>query len=334
MRGAILFETATIVLCARTTLAQVSNASCGPSYNWMLNSYQQNPCQVAAYLSGVCNPGESDVPALKPGDLYPGPTPQQSNSCRCSSVLYSLLSACAVCQSRGYPSWSIYKHNCSTVYPGLFLGDIPAGTAVEAWAYQNVTKYDGFNVSVAETFSATISQSAQSASPTSQAESSTPIPTQTSQNSALISPSESTSVLKVAWGVIATVCVMSVAAGLALAYKMWHRRKAIAPSAAYEHGYSPILMATSQNTLFTMDRAGSATNGSRSLPSIVTPASGSLVSLPSLLYDLPEPSTYSPAVESSDMFTSQGGHSPLTERIAPLSNFARLVPLRRPGGRW
>ncbi|KAJ7444911.1 hypothetical protein FB451DRAFT_1293817 [Mycena latifolia] len=342
MRSTILFEIAAFLFCFRKTLAQVSNAtsSCGPSYNWMFNSYQQNPCQVAARLAGVCDSGsESDVPILKPGNIYTGPTSYEANQCRCSSIFYSLLSACSICQSRQYLSWSNYSRNCSAIYSGVFIGEIPAGTAVETWAYQNVTEYDGFNASAAEKVAASdisystqhSTQSTSSFSISNHAASSTAISVPQAQDSStLISAAGSVKNKdKITWAVIGTVCAMSIGVGLALAYKLWRRRKGIAPSAVY----APISMASSQHTLFTTDGSGSGGGRGRNPPSIVTPASSSLVSLPSLFYEPSEPSAYSPAVESSDMFTSQGGHSPLNERVVPLSQFVRLVPLRRPGGR-
>jgi len=39
---------------------------------------------------------------LRSGNVYSGPSLTTANACRCSSVYYSLLSACAHCQGRGY----------------------------------------------------------------------------------------------------------------------------------------------------------------------------------------------------------------------------------------
>lgn len=36
-------------------------------------------------------------------------------------------------------SWDQYDQNCSAAYVGVFLPQIPAGTAVPHWAYMNVT---------------------------------------------------------------------------------------------------------------------------------------------------------------------------------------------------
>ena len=42
---------------------------------------------------------------LEPGFVYLGPTIISANSCRCSTVYYSLLSACAYCQNGAYLEW-------------------------------------------------------------------------------------------------------------------------------------------------------------------------------------------------------------------------------------
>jgi hypothetical protein len=40
--------------------------------------------------------------ALDPGYVYLGPDATNANQCRCSSVYYSLLAACSVCQTRNF----------------------------------------------------------------------------------------------------------------------------------------------------------------------------------------------------------------------------------------
>ncbi|KAJ6525641.1 hypothetical protein B0H19DRAFT_1198149 [Mycena capillaripes] len=130
----------TLVLAGITAGEPSTNATCSPSFAWSLNTLGQNPCLVAAYLGSVCDDGLFVVPAL-PNNLgvYEGPTVAQANACGCSSVFYSLLSACADCQSGHILTWSAFKANCSTVYPQIFIGDIPSATRVPHWAYQNIT---------------------------------------------------------------------------------------------------------------------------------------------------------------------------------------------------
>ncbi|KAJ7097753.1 hypothetical protein B0H15DRAFT_822516 [Mycena belliarum] len=136
---------------AGITTAQTTNATCSPSFQWAYNSLNQSPCLVAAFLASVCNDGQFMVPALI-NDLsfYTGPTVAQANACACSSVFYSLLSACADCQSGKVLTWSTFNANCSTVYPQIYKDSIPSGTAVPHWAYQNVTANNGFNITVAQ----------------------------------------------------------------------------------------------------------------------------------------------------------------------------------------
>lgn len=109
---------------------------------------------MAAYLGSVCDDGCTQftltaeavasrnfavflVPALGNNSelgFYQGPTVAQANPCGCSSVFYSLLSACADCQSGKFllyaqvslgrmfhllkyrASWSAFTANCNTVY--------------------------------------------------------------------------------------------------------------------------------------------------------------------------------------------------------------------------
>ncbi|KAF8350579.1 hypothetical protein F5887DRAFT_306747 [Amanita rubescens] len=119
-------------------------------FSWMFNSLNQDPCTVGQNLGEVCNIAYQ-IPPLG-SDLYSylGPSPAAANECRCSSVLYSLLSACAVCQNGQTILWDQYDQNCSAVYVGVFLPQIPARTAVPHWAYMNVTAYDEFNLTYAQ----------------------------------------------------------------------------------------------------------------------------------------------------------------------------------------
>lgn len=57
--------------------------------------------------------------------------------------------ACAACQGGVPISWSSYASSCQPVYVADFNETIPAGTAVEHWAYLNVTQF-GFNATAAQ----------------------------------------------------------------------------------------------------------------------------------------------------------------------------------------
>jgi len=80
----------------------------------MSNTLSQSPCLIAAYLQGQCENGGkslrftlatlsnglnvvvSSVGSLVPGFIYaPG---DGSNACTCSTVTYSMIAACSLCQ--------------------------------------------------------------------------------------------------------------------------------------------------------------------------------------------------------------------------------------------
>jgi hypothetical protein len=52
-------------------------------------------------LRSKCLPDFTLTP-LEEGFIYRGPSVANANRCRCSSVYYSMLSACAYCQGRNY----------------------------------------------------------------------------------------------------------------------------------------------------------------------------------------------------------------------------------------
>ncbi|KDQ17218.1 hypothetical protein BOTBODRAFT_600683 [Botryobasidium botryosum FD-172 SS1] len=138
--------TAALVLGSTSLLVNAqatSNATCIPQYSWMLNSLGQTPCLVSAYVSGVCDAGTWNVPALT-STLYPYNSPSGSgvNDCRCNTVEYQLISACTVCQGGTAPStWASWVQNCpaTEVNIKLFPHTVPQGTAIPAWAYIDST---------------------------------------------------------------------------------------------------------------------------------------------------------------------------------------------------
>ncbi|TFK30081.1 hypothetical protein FA15DRAFT_197163 [Coprinopsis marcescibilis] len=120
--------------------------------HWTINSLGQSPCEVAGLLAQVCTGVRLILPQLPERNEYYGPNSTNQNSCRCSSVLYSLISACAHCQERNYVEWSKYKENCTaamTPHSGSFPFPLPPGVAVPSWAYQDVEKGDTFDISAA-----------------------------------------------------------------------------------------------------------------------------------------------------------------------------------------
>ncbi|KAH9973130.1 hypothetical protein BGW80DRAFT_1560735 [Lactifluus volemus] len=132
----------TLSFFSRHALSQFlkSSAICTlASFDWTYNSMDQSPCEVTAALANPCY-DSSPIPAIPPGYSYSGPRVNDGITCKCSTVVYSLLSACAACQGGSWISWSNYIQNCSgsdLSRPYVFA--IPSGTSVPYWARIDIT---------------------------------------------------------------------------------------------------------------------------------------------------------------------------------------------------
>ncbi|KAF8576241.1 hypothetical protein K439DRAFT_677871 [Ramaria rubella] len=101
-----------IATFGRTVVGQaMSNVTCTTDL-WTFNQLGQSPCLVAAALQVACAGATFNVAPLQPGKEYSGPSPGQASPCVCSTVTFSMISACGVCQSGSIASWSAYKANC------------------------------------------------------------------------------------------------------------------------------------------------------------------------------------------------------------------------------
>ena len=98
--------------------------TCLPGFNWVrwqlkrswikfmtwvlksFNSLGQSPCVIATALADICptSSGYTYGPLL-PGWHWYGPSQSNNNSCLCSTVLYSIMCACAYCQNGGCLEW-------------------------------------------------------------------------------------------------------------------------------------------------------------------------------------------------------------------------------------
>ncbi|RDX52998.1 hypothetical protein OH76DRAFT_61708 [Lentinus brumalis] len=122
------------------------------SYSQMENSKGHSPCLIAAYLLVPCvGPVHAEIPGLNDPDTTPGyggPT-QSTLACGCNTVMYSLLQACTACQPGGYRgvlSWSEYSANCTDPTLLSYPNPIPPGTAIPAWAFQDVRRTGKFDL--------------------------------------------------------------------------------------------------------------------------------------------------------------------------------------------
>jgi len=77
---------------------------------------------------------------LPPNVLHYSPTTSQSNSCTCNTIMYSLMSACSLCQGGRWNTWPQFISNCqNTQPPSTFPNPVPSGTRVPQWALLDVT---------------------------------------------------------------------------------------------------------------------------------------------------------------------------------------------------
>ncbi|TDL21537.1 hypothetical protein BD410DRAFT_898873 [Rickenella mellea] len=210
--------------------AQTTNATCLSTYAFLYNSKGQSPCLVAAYAAGACNGGQYDVSALDVGEHYIGPSTTLVNNCQCSSILYSLMSACGVCQNRTIITWSSWDTNCKNVYLTVYPEDIPSGTAIPAWAYVNVSQSDIFNPNDAMTLSASHDSTA-SLNQVTQTGAGGANPT----NGVTGAKKKSSNTGAIAGGVVGGVVVIALAGLLAffLIRQRNNKRRNMAPSSQY-----------------------------------------------------------------------------------------------------
>ncbi|KAJ7709712.1 hypothetical protein B0H17DRAFT_234035 [Mycena rosella] len=145
------------------------------------------PCLVAAFLETVCEP-PVEVDAIPPNTHYVGPSLSEATLCRCSTVTYSLISACAGCQNRTFIPWTEWATNCSQVEVGRFLQTIPPEVVIPSWAFLDVTKTANIFNPILANLSLSQSSSSASASATSSSKSIAPTPPSASTPVTLPSP--------------------------------------------------------------------------------------------------------------------------------------------------
>ncbi|KAI1783247.1 hypothetical protein LXA43DRAFT_355268 [Ganoderma leucocontextum] len=145
-----------------------TNATCSKQYDWMFNSLGQSPCVVTSHLFTSCGDGciENIDSCVIPAALSPGTNYTNLDDvdlgftfeygvCTCSTVWYSTLSACAVCQGRGLAidPWIVYSAQCKPLYIQKFSDTIPNGTAVPGWAFLPIAD-DMFDLKTAQALAA------------------------------------------------------------------------------------------------------------------------------------------------------------------------------------
>jgi len=222
---------------ASSVAGQTTNVTqCISSYNWSINALGQNPCLVAAYLESACGiPGGINIPAIPdvPGDHYLGPTTSQANPCLCSSVTYSMISACAGCQNGTYTDWVTWSDDCTQVLFTTFLQPLPPSVEVPSWAFLNLTLTgNNFSVVAAE-------QNASASAASASASASSAIMTSTSVIIPTVTPTASASKSKsnagaIAGGVVGGLVFIAIVTLGALWFRIRRKRKMVQQAVPFD----------------------------------------------------------------------------------------------------
>ncbi|KAI0250842.1 hypothetical protein BJV78DRAFT_1361936 [Lactifluus subvellereus] len=236
---------APLLLLSGVAVAQIyAPADCIPQWQWTSNSLGQNACTVAAYLMGTCNRGAYTVPPLEPGESYSGPSgDDDGNLCKCSTVAYSLLSACDACQQETWIDWSEYSTNCTrTMNVSSFPNPVPSGTRVPQWALLDVTLENSWNNDKSFAVGDSLEIAPGTVISPSNASSTSPTPTPTLPTpSPTPTQSSSLNAGAIAVGVFSGVAAIAVA-GLAIFFWLRRKRSKDLSAASVADGASQSLM--------------------------------------------------------------------------------------------
>ncbi|TBU52375.1 hypothetical protein BD310DRAFT_940415 [Dichomitus squalens] len=125
-------------------------------YAWMMNNQGDDPCHLVVLFGEWCYSG-ADLQFLVwlgSQNINHGPPDFCSSPCVCSTMGYSLISACAICQ--GLPSvmdpWLSYSHECQATYITSYPAGMPSATksAIPNWAYLPLSSDGRFDALAAE----------------------------------------------------------------------------------------------------------------------------------------------------------------------------------------
>ncbi|PFH52185.1 hypothetical protein AMATHDRAFT_57539 [Amanita thiersii Skay4041] len=217
------------ILCAGLILlplaaAQQQQAVCvnDPRFQPLYNKAHRDPCRIAESLAGVCEVQGFNIPPLPQGNVYFGPSSTEANDCRCNSVFYSMLSACAACQNRPWLSWTRYDTQCRNVTVTTFPRSLPPGVGVPHYAYLDVSVSGNFSLDDALNAGGV--------------ESTAPVPSSTSTSTSG-THSGSNKAGAIAGGVVGGVVGAALLGGLAL-WWFWYRKRR---SSASQSRLAPVL---------------------------------------------------------------------------------------------
>ncbi|KIM79221.1 hypothetical protein PILCRDRAFT_823813 [Piloderma croceum F 1598] len=235
-----------------------SKAQCQSTYGWMNNSINQSPCLVSAYLSAPCFGGVYTVASISPGLNYYVPGGNGNDTCTCSTVTYSMVAACSLCQGALAGNWSIWSAKCSKPSLRTYTNMIPKGTVIQPWAYLDVTLGNTINVTAVEleaeaegftgvpgltpsTFTTTATVTSISISSTSHTSSTSILTTSASSTASSGSSSSPSHVGAIAGGAAGAFVALGVIGTVITVCRSRQRRNQRAPSSEYSiHNAQPV----------------------------------------------------------------------------------------------
>ncbi|KAF5330364.1 hypothetical protein D9619_005901 [Psilocybe cf. subviscida] len=231
---------------ALSAYAQTSNITqCMEGWQWAVNTQKQTPCLVAAFLESACGTPTS-VDGIPIGSHYLGPTGPQQNQCICSSVTYSLVSACGGCQGRTFQNWTTWSMNCDKPSLATFPLPIPPAVVVPPWAYINVSfTGDKLDPIIAQavasggpTPSTPVVSPSSTAAPTTTPLLPSPAATTTAPTTSTSVPaaSKGTNTGAIAGGVVGGLLVLAIIVLAAIWWFVWRRRNAVQSDLVFNKG--------------------------------------------------------------------------------------------------
>ncbi|KAF8743451.1 hypothetical protein RHS02_03225, partial [Rhizoctonia solani] len=141
---------ATAFFVASAIAVPWTNASCA-DMSWFFNSRGQSVCLVGAYLGAQCTTDNTFKVEALSGDGPYGFDSDAANNCLCNSVMWNLMSACALCQGKAFGSWGQWMASCplSMITVGKYPIPLPKGVTVPSWAYYDFTNSGNFDPAMA-----------------------------------------------------------------------------------------------------------------------------------------------------------------------------------------
>ncbi|KAJ1308266.1 hypothetical protein OPQ81_003981 [Rhizoctonia solani] len=140
------YITVVALLIAPVIAGPWTNATCVDDY-WSFNTQGQSPCLIAAYLGAQCTTDNTFRVYSLSGDGPYSFAAAAASNCLCNSVVWNLISACALCQKASAGSWGQWVASCpnNLINVGKYPIPLPPNVAVPAWAYYDFTAAGAFN---------------------------------------------------------------------------------------------------------------------------------------------------------------------------------------------